>query len=107
MATETQTSMQADGFWRFLLSARVTHAAAWAGKLRIRVLPRPPKQALSKLVLSYNVFHPCDVQQGQQHPQELQNKGIVRCSLRLTALLAQSRYTVQAEEHDIAILLTA
>lgn len=106
MATEAQTSTQADRLQRLLLSARVAHAAACAGKLGIGALLRLPKQALAKLVLSYDVFHPRDVQQGQQHPQELQNKGIARCSLHLMALLAQSTYTAQAEGHNVAYTLT-
>lgn len=61
--------------WGLPESPRVTHAAAGPGELGGCSAARVPEEALAQLVLGDDVLHPGDVQQGQQHPQELPEEG--------------------------------
>lgn len=61
------------GLFEFSESPRVTHAAAGPGELG--GCSAVPKKALAQFVLRDDVLHPGDVQQGQQHPQELPREG--------------------------------
>lgn len=56
-------------------SPRVAHAAASSSELGGRSVPRIYEQALAQLVLRDDILHPSDVQQGQQHSQELRKEG--------------------------------